>query len=842
MKKVFTILAGLFLFPAILLAQQQLFSFDSAPADTNFWKWYDHVVAGADSGIGGHYQINASANPDSGYINLNYVDDPVYEGSGAVQLDYSIHNKESWGGYAKVEHWHPDSTKTYDFSNYDSISVMYYVKAKQSLPGRITFRLCLQDVSNSPDGNATYTNDDCEYYYSFENILDDDPGWHEIKLPLMADPNYWNGEGFNLTGWAGIHGNGALDLDKIKGFTFEFSINGAGEGDISQGTIVIDDMELKGVKAVPFIFFNGRNVPNNLSSFTWGQSTLEVEEGTGATEGTNSLKWVQGNEYNNGWSGAGFNIDPPINMSIVWPSDSIKFKMKADDGTGTIRLQFEDGTAKRGMAFDPITDGAWHNYAFKLSDFIYEDGTSNFDSSSVKVFQFMGEATAIAGKVIYFDDLWTGNPVIDVVAPDAPTGVNAIASDYYNLVIWQDVPGESGEIYTVYASTQPITNLDDPAVDLVADNIQEDTQTAAHWLYYPLADTDVEYYYAVTCTDASGNVSKTFATSAAVTNTAKGIATISLSPPADFVADGDLNEWDASGIMPFNITPENDHVAVGTVTDSEDLSANIYMAIDDDNLYVAADVIDDVFHYGEGNWWDQDAFQMFIGLYDQRGVTHGSLKRGEQPDFILYAVPDRLVRDNPGGAALFTPENDNYYFSDLGGSDYVIEAKIPLDSLMVAGDTRFHPVRGMRIPLDLYFHDNDGDGWEGNLGFSPLSTDHQWQHPYEWLYTWIGDTTNVTGVQKSDKGMVVSSYELAQNYPNPFNPTTTISYSLGKSGLVEIQVFNRLGQMVEALVNKKQPAGAYRITFSGGQLPSGVYFYRIKAGNFSQTKKMILMK
>ena len=87
MKKVTTILVWLSLVPALLMAQQQLFSFDTAPADTNFWKWNDHVIAGSESGIGGHYLVNSTANADTGFIHMSYVDDPVFEGSGAVQID-----------------------------------------------------------------------------------------------------------------------------------------------------------------------------------------------------------------------------------------------------------------------------------------------------------------------------------------------------------------------------------------------------------------------------------------------------------------------------------------------------------------------------------------------------------------------------------------------------------------------------------------------------------------------------------------------------------------------------------------------------------------------------------
>ncbi len=96
-----------------------------------------------------------------------------------------------------------------------------------------------------------------------------------------------------------------------------------------------------------------------------------------------------------------------------------------------------------------------------------------------------------------------------------------------------------------------------------------------------------------------------------------------------------------------------------------------------------------------------------------------------------------------------------------------------------------------------------------------------------------------------------TQFVLEQNYPNPFNPTTTISYSIPlKDGVetsrqgvtVSLQVFNSIGQKVATLVNRAQAAGNYTVQFDANDLPSGVYFYTLRAGNFVATKKMILMK
>ena len=90
------------------------------------------------------------------------------------------------------------------------------------------------------------------------------------------------------------------------------------------------------------------------------------------------------------------------------------------------------------------------------------------------------------------------------------------------------------------------------------------------------------------------------------------------------------------------------------------------------------------------------------------------------------------------------------------------------------------------------------------------------------------------------KGVI--GFTLEQNYPNPFNPLTTIRYSLPSEGSVELTVFDVFGSKIETLINQRQPAGNYSIDFNASHLSSGIYFYRLSAGNLSQTKKLILLK
>ena len=83
---------------------------------------------------------------------------------------------------------------------------------------------------------------------------------------------------------------------------------------------------------------------------------------------------------------------------------------------------------------------------------------------------------------------------------------------------------------------------------------------------------------------------------------------------------------------------------------------------------------------------------------------------------------------------------------------------------------------------------------------------------------------------------------LSQNYPNPFNPTTLISYQLPVSGQVTLKVYDMLGREIATLVSERENAGSYSVKFDGSRLSSGVYFYRLQAGSFSQTKKLMLVK
>jgi hypothetical protein len=85
-------------------------------------------------------------------------------------------------------------------------------------------------------------------------------------------------------------------------------------------------------------------------------------------------------------------------------------------------------------------------------------------------------------------------------------------------------------------------------------------------------------------------------------------------------------------------------------------------------------------------------------------------------------------------------------------------------------------------------------------------------------------------------------FSLRQNYPNPFNPSTTIAYQIPSAGRVMLSVYDLLGRVVATLVDERKDAGSYTVRFDGRALSSGVYIYRLTAGQYIQTRKMVLTK
>ena len=103
------------------------------------------------------------------------------------------------------------------------------------------------------------------------------------------------------------------------------------------------------------------------------------------------------------------------------------------------------------------------------------------------------------------------------------------------------------------------------------------------------------------------------------------------------------------------------------------------------------------------------------------------------------------------------------------------------------------------------------------------------------------ENTGIVDVESISNEIPIE-FSLSQNYPNPFNPSTIIRFSMPEESFVTIKVFNTLGEEITILINENIIAGNYEVEFDASKLPSGIYLYRLRAGSFVETKKMVLMK
>ena len=109
------------------------------------------------------------------------------------------------------------------------------------------------------------------------------------------------------------------------------------------------------------------------------------------------------------------------------------------------------------------------------------------------------------------------------------------------------------------------------------------------------------------------------------------------------------------------------------------------------------------------------------------------------------------------------------------------------------------------------------------------------------VLTWFG-IPGLISVDDEITSLLPQEFSLSQNYPNPFNPVTIIEYSLSKAGHVSLIVYNLLGEEVIQLMSETQQTGSHKVKWNASDFASGIYIYRLQAGDFVQTRKMVLLK
>jgi len=308
------------------------------------------------------------------------------------------------------------------------------------------------------------------------------------------------------------------------------------------------------------------------------------------------------------------------------------------------------------------------------------------------------------------------------------------------------------------------------------------------------------------------------------------------------VIDGQIDEiWEsyAPSIYQGKYVVRDGGVAPAKYTEMEvwqDLQFNFSALWDDDMIYFLGIVIDDEINTENTSSYQNDSFEFFFD------ADNSKLDEYDGVDDIQFRIEysDSVNDDidmsygsggNDWGFAIPTVQ---FAKSDLDMGDltgWVIEIAFPIAELQLMYDSPFG--------FEMQYNDND-EGTRKNIARWWGDDDDSWKMP-SFYGTCVLTDAGGTAVEKQELS-VASTFKLCQNYPNPFNPSTNINFTVDSRKHVKLMVYDVLGNQVAQLINEDKQAGQYMVEFDGSQLASGIYFYKLEAGNQIVTKKMMLVK
>jgi len=486
-----------------------------------------------------------------------------------------------------------------------------------------------------------------------------------------------------------------------------------------------------------------------------------------------------------------------------------------------------------------------------------------------------------ASGPVFIDDFYIGGSSTDLsAATAAPKEVGAVSVSNANSVNTLSWPSnDDAAAYQVYFSDKPFTSTSDDGVLYLGRVTDKTTFDHSPLAPHPSLATNVASYYGVTSLSNFGTENPSIAASyKSVTGNVK--STPWIQEVSETTAFGILDDLDAGVvssakfpdfIMPFVVTPDSKVTEGSASVDEADLSAKVWIVYFEGietGTYIIfyAEVTDDKRQFntsasGAQAAWDFDSIELGFGGYQVESFLNGSshevAMRGAEPDyqFRMGKHSDQaqgFVYENFRFANLM-PNSQCLVDSLLDSSEKVIGYKLigALNVEQLQGGEQSDVLVDLPNDLDLKLYpftfavnDNDGAGRKSQMNWSykPNTSSSWWNSPDELPSVAFAGKGIVVANESEEQSQLAASFELNQNYPNPFNPSTKIDFTLPSQSNVTLEVFNVLGQKVATLANGVMSSGKHSVNFDATSFASGMYLYKITAGSFVSSKKMMLIK
>ncbi len=825
----------------------EIANWDEHDADTSWVGniYIDNVsILGAEPVSFADFEIDENGFYDNGWGSgldaVTKVDDPAGSGSGVLSLDYNGTNKGviqkdnvtpsgqvmSFGIYLTADT--PDSLSfkiwAQDKNTWSWTQVVYYV---YEIPKEVWYPITY-------DMEAMYVNPDISFDY------------HGFDIGKMGiEIANWDEHDAD-TSWAG----------PIYFDNFEFL------GIETGSKWVLADWESEA--ADPYFTVNGWGSVNNGIS-TFGRAA----DPTGNSDGVLLSTWnfiADSTNSKDAFSAAPVDLTTgatAICLDIFVPVDfpaGIDIEMWAqahDWGWNSWQFPVSDSTI--------IVPGQWCTMTVDLVENaealkLAEGNPKNFGVQIASTVDWTGD--------IYFDNY----TVLGIEAPDAvlhtPLLQVSVTDTTFETglpvqnarLTWDDSDQPGLETFDIYMSENAITDLSSDDVIKIATNVPHGE---GHWNHRPWTPDGSEksFYYAIIAKQA-GEVTEltsegTVGPAVFTQTSIPAHATYDPNFGSIFTLDGMdtefTEEYKAHMMIPESASGDS---SAGWSLESTDLMFHNTFVFDDDYLYISADVTDDdiVTEQGVSQAWKGDALEFYIGMYDISDIkeyhTVGSVL-GEGTGDHRFSFTSYGTLELSGYIIVAEYKGiESVVYQKWGGDGYIIEARVPVDSL--AGSGGFEVKKGAMLPIRIDNTDRDmshGDesrtllaGWGGSSGSDGGNHDN-WKRPSCWGYLMIGEGD----VAIDDDVAVAGEFKLHNNYPNPFNPTTNIKFQIAAHENVKLAIYDMLGNNVKTLVNEKRPVGVYNVQWDGTNdmginVSTGVYFYKLSTKNHVATKKMLLMK